>query len=183
MYCKMLCDRLKLTYMKQNPNEKLPGDYVAGFIDGEGCFYLTYRSEIRYDRPGKPKYFRWTPYFAINIRADDKEILEKIKDTLGCGNIYTLNRKEQWGSMVQYIIQNLDDLYAKVLPFFKKYPLRAKKRHDFELWSKALEIMHEKKKSKTRCTPEDHKKLSSIREEMRTYKSKMTRGYANSPKL
>ena len=74
-----------------NTGKELPGDYVAGFVDGEGCFYLTYRSEIRYERPGKPKYFRWTPYFAINLRQDDKEILEKIRNTLSCGNIHFNN--------------------------------------------------------------------------------------------
>jgi len=163
--------------MIQDSNEKLPGDYIAGFVDGEGCFYLTYRSEIRYERPGNPKYFRWTPYFAINIRKDDREILEKIKNTLNCGSIYMLKR----GEMAHYIIQNLDDLYTKVLPFFNRYSLRAKKRHDFELWSKALWIMYEKKRNKTRCSPEDHKKLFSIREEMRAYKSRMARRYRNSP--
>jgi len=54
--------------------ENLPGDYVAGFVDGEGCFYLTYRSEIKHKRAGAPKYFRWTPYFAIVLRKDDIEM-------------------------------------------------------------------------------------------------------------
>lgn len=161
-------------------NDKLPGDYIAGFVDGEGCFYLTYRSETRYERPGKPKYFRWTPYFAINLREDDREILEKIKITLDCGNVYILHKKEQ-GNMAHYIIQNLDDLYIKVMPFFNKYSLRAKKRHDFELWGDALKIMYKHKKNKTKCMPEDNQKLLSIREGMRAYKSKMGRGYKNSP--
>ena len=159
---------------------KLPGDYIAGFVDGEGCFYLTFRSEIRHERPGKPKYYRWTPYFAINIREDDREILEKIKYTIDCGRVYILNR-EGPRRIAHYIIQNLDDLYLKVLPFFNQYKLRAKKRHDFELWSDALKIMYRIKKNKGRCTIEDHQKLFSIREKMRTFKSHMTRGYKNSP--
>lgn len=159
--------------------DKLPGDYIAGFIDGEGCFYLTYRSEIRHERPGKPKYFRWTPYFAINIRGDDREILEKIKNTLNCGNIYALKR----GEMAHYIIQNMDDLYIKILPFFNKYPLRAKKKHDFELWSDALKIMYRNKRDRVSCSLIDHQKLFNIRQAMREYKSKMSRGYRNSPNL
>ncbi|KKS24125.1 MAG: hypothetical protein A2736_01645 [Candidatus Yanofskybacteria bacterium RIFCSPHIGHO2_01_FULL_41_27] len=160
-----------------NNNSKLCGDYVAGFVDGEGCFYLTYRSEMRHERAGSPTYFRWTPYFAINIRADDREILEKIKNLLNCGHIYLLKE----GSMAHYIIQNMDDLFKKILPFFNKYPLRAKKRYDFELWSQALKIMYKHKKDKTRCTPAENQKLFAIRENMRAYKSKMTRGYKNSP--
>ena len=149
-------------------NKKLPGDYIAGFIDGEGCFYLTYRSETRYDRPGNPKYFRWTPYFAISIREDDKEILGKIKNTLDCGNVYILNRKGG-DKMAHFIIQNIDDLYTNILPFFEKYPLIAKKKHDFKLWSIALKIMHNNKKDRKRCSSEDNRKLLSIREKMRNY--------------
>ena len=40
---------------------KLPGDYVAGFVDGEGCFILSFRRDIRHDcgkRSGiKPTYY------------------------------------------------------------------------------------------------------------------------------
>src|SRR3989338_2115007 len=72
---------------------KFAGDYIAGFVDGEGCFYLTYRSEKKYSRPGQPIYHRWVPYFAIVLREDDREILEKIKHTVGCGTIsYTQNQ-------------------------------------------------------------------------------------------
>ena len=171
--------KINLMNTNSNTSEKLPGDYIAGFIDGEGCFYLTYRSEVKYKRQDKRKYFRWTPYFAINIREDDKEILEKIRNTLKCGNIYLLKR----GEMAHFIIQNMDDLYMKIVPFFTKYPLRAKKRHDFKLWCEALEIMYKNKKNRARCSEQDHKKLFTIRETMRSYKSKMTRGYKNSPQI
>ena len=49
----------------------LPGDYIAGFVDGEECFYLTYRSEKKYDRKGQPTYYR-----------DDIDILKQINKTL-----------------------------------------------------------------------------------------------------
>ena len=49
-------------------SDNLPGDYVSGFVDGEGCFYLAYRSENKLNRPNQPKYFRWTPYFASVLR-------------------------------------------------------------------------------------------------------------------
>ncbi len=170
-----MCDN----YNKLMSKDKLPGDYIAGFIDGEGCFYLTYRSEVRHERIGKPKYYRWTPYFAINIRGDDREILEKIKNTFNCGNIYML----KGGELAQYIIQNIDDLYTKILPFFIKYPLRAKKSYDFKLWADALKISYTNKKNKRKCSPADHQNLFNIRQAMRNYKSKMIRGYRNSPNL
>lgn len=98
----------------------LPGNYIAGFVDGEGCFYLNYRREIKRTRKGQPQYYRWTPYFAISMRKDDRNILELIKDTLKCGKIFNL----------------------KIVPFFRRYSLRAKKRMDFDLWAQAVEIIY-----------------------------------------
>lgn len=170
----------------ENNNEKLPGDYVAGFVDGEGCFYLTYRKEIKHHRKGAPVYYRWTPYFAITLREDDIDIFYKIKSTLGCGSIYLLKAKGKEYRLAYFGIQNMDDLFNKILPFFRKYPLRAKKRLDYELWSKALLLLYKYKIGKykigqRRCSTNDHKVLFEIRKQMRTYKSKMSRGYKNSP--
>lgn len=110
-------------------NNTLPGDYVAGFVDGEGCFYLTYRSETKLSRASHPKYFRWVAYFAIVLKQDDVDILNRIKNTLGCGRIYKMSTRP----FVSLNIQNTDDLYTKVMPFFKLYSLRAKKCNDFLL--------------------------------------------------
>lgn len=164
-----------------NVIDKLPGDYIAGFIDGEGCFYLTYRSEIKQNRPGKPTYYRWLPYFAMTLREDDVQILEKIKNTLGCGNIYFLKKDSKRGRQAYFGIQNIDDLYNIVMPFFKKYHLRAKKRLDFELWCSGLKILHRNKKNKLSCSAKDNSMLVEIRKRMRTYKSDLGREYKNSP--
>jgi hypothetical protein len=162
-------------------DEKLPGDYVAGFIDGEGCFYLTYRSEKKYSRKGSPTYYRWLPYFAMTLRLDDIEILHKIRNTLGCGNVYKLRNNSKWGSQAYFGIQNIDDLYNKIIPFFKKYQLRAKKRFDFELWCSALNILHANKIQKKSCSLNENMLLNKIRFKMRIYKSELNREYKNNP--
>ena len=162
----------------QEKIDKLPGDYIAGFVDGEGCFYLMYRSETKLNRNNAPKYFRWIPYFAITLRADDIEILNMIKNTLSCGNVYLCKN-----GTVQYFIQNVDDLYNKAVPFFQTYPLRAKKRGDYALWQEALTIVYHKKINKLKYSQEDHKKLLDIRKKMRFIKSKQNRDYTNSPIL
>ncbi|NQV12811.1 MAG: hypothetical protein HQ530_00715 [Parcubacteria group bacterium] len=159
--------------------DKLPGDYIAGFVDGEGCFYLTYRKETRYEREGKPTYYRWLPYFAINVRKDDINILYGIKNTLKCGKIYILKKKII--SQARYGIQNIDDVYNKVMPFFKQYPLRAKKKYDFELWVEAVGIVYKHKKYKRSYTKEEIKHLIDIRSQMRKYKSYMERGFKHHP--
>lgn len=165
--------------------EKLPGDYVAGFIDGEGCFFLTYRKETKLTRKGHPTYYRWSASFAMTLREDDIEILKRIIDTLECGNVYLLNTKDRMlGCQQAYLgIQNTNELYNKVLPFFRKFPLRAKKRHDFELWATALEIIYNNKKNRRAYSQKDHKVLTKLRNDMRVYKQKIDREYANKPEL
>lgn len=168
--------------MEGEKKKKLPGDYVAGFIDGEGCFYLTYRSETKKNRPGKPKYYRWLPYFAMTVRKDDVEILRKIQNTLDCGRIYFLkNQESKWGSQAYFGVQHINDLYEKVMPFFKKYQLRAKKRYDFDLWRQGLEILYRNKRARKSCSAKDHERLASLRARMREYKSHLGREYKNSP--
>lgn len=163
----------------------LPGDYVAGFVDGEGCFYLNYRKETKRNRKGSPSYYRWTPYFAITIREDDIEILKKIKNTLKCGKIYKLKRSpKQSSAQAWYGVQNIDDIFEKIVPFFNQYHLRAKKKNDFKLWSRAVEILYKHKHhspkqlfSRRPHSLENKKILTSLRAKMRQYKSKMNRDY------
>lgn len=117
-------------------NSKLNPYYLDGLVDGEGCFSVTFnrhknnRIEVRL-------------IFEIELREDDKEILERVKKTLGCGNIYYLNyeRYKKWKPHYKYKVSNLKDIVQKVIPFFNKYPLQAKKKKSFKVFSKAADLM------------------------------------------
>lgn len=123
--------------------EYLPGDYIAGFVDGEGCFALKYIRSVRHERKNEPIYFYWDVEFIIALRMDDKNILERIRTTLECGRIsFTKN-----GS-VRFCVNVIDDLKNKIVPFFEKHPLQAKKQKDFLLWKEALEILYKNQHSR-----------------------------------
>ncbi|MDA2936567.1 LAGLIDADG family homing endonuclease [Patescibacteria group bacterium AH-259-L05] len=173
----------------RNSRNILPGDYIAGFVDGEGCFALNYSKETRLQRKGTPSYYRWTSYFYIVARYDDREILEQIKDALNCGKIYILNKEgiREGTATVQYAVQNFNDIFNKIIPFFHKYPLRAKKKYDFELWEKGVKILskHKKKPPEGKgrgwtlrpYSNKEHNALLLLRNKMRRYKSTMKRDY------
>lgn len=164
---------------------KLPGDYVAGFVDGEGCFALKFRRDVKHERKNSPVYFYWDIEFAIVLRQDDQEILEFIKETLKCG--YVTNNNGQ----VRYSVNDLNDLLYKIVPFFNGHALRAKKQHDFELWKEALLLLHKNKGLATniRSTnnsrgkrtvfwkPQDLAKLVDIHNRMAQYKAKRSRDW------
>jgi len=166
-------------------NDKLPGEYIAGFVDGEGCFSLNFRRDVRHERKNHPTYFAWQAQFIVNIRADDARILEAIKNTLGCG-ILSLAKK----GMISFAVQNINELHDIIIPFFRKFSLFGKKKYDFNLWAEAVEIIYQHKKATVNLQPgkkgfvkndwskENFNRLLDIVKTMRPYKS----GVSKEPK-
>ena len=99
-------------------------NWFSGFVDGERCF--TYNASKRYT----------TPNFTISLRADDREILEECQRQFG-GRIRQGERlRTRMPGHSPYVEWRINDIQALcgVVRHFEKYPLRAKKKHDFEIW-------------------------------------------------
>ncbi|OGE81123.1 MAG: hypothetical protein A3H72_00895 [Candidatus Doudnabacteria bacterium RIFCSPLOWO2_02_FULL_48_8] len=165
--------------MQPETIDKLPGDYLAGFVEGEGCFALKYRLD-RKIRNGKTReYFYWNAEFAIVLRSDDANLLHKIRDTLGCGSVTFVNG----GKLARYSVQNPKLLREIFIPLFNKHPLRGKKASDFKLWSRGVELIsgarlkniNVKKGVRgfisNHLEPDIEKELHKIRNQMLEYKS------------
>lgn len=123
------------------------GHWLAGLVDGEGCFYFATRRR-RLDRyPGK--LFRSIVFhFQISLRADDRAVLELARTVLfGLGRIksyetkrYSLRGEPRQGSpQFCWSIENREDIPA-LIAFFRKFPLRSKKAKDFQIWAAAFEL-------------------------------------------
>ena len=120
-------------------NSKLDPNYIVGFVDGEGCFSVSInkhannRLEVRL-------------IFEIELREDDLEILERIKEILGCGNIYhlTYERYVKWKPHYKYKVSNFKDINGKIIPFFQKFPLQAKKKRSFAVFSQVAKLIEKK---------------------------------------
>ena len=67
----------------QIQREKLHPQYVIGFIDGEGSFSVSINKHKTLKSGVEVK-----AEFEIELRADDREILERIMETIGSGIIY-----------------------------------------------------------------------------------------------
>lgn len=48
-------------------NKILSNDYIAGFVDGEGCFAFTVRCDVRKERASKATYLSWKAAFVIRL--------------------------------------------------------------------------------------------------------------------
>lgn len=110
--------------------------YMAGLIDGEGCFHVHKKNVGGYET--------YDCQFSMSLRADDTDILVEIQRRLnGIGTIAS-REKDGANPTTRYCISSKKDcsVLQMVLSVF---PLRAKKRRDFEIWSHALDawINHE----------------------------------------
>ena len=107
------------------PRRSLTPDYVAGFIDGEGCLSVSIHPHptIRYGR-------RWliAPCFQAYQHRDNVEILELLRRFFGCGRILP---KGPNSSVMTYSVYRRDDLEAVIIPFFDRYPLLSRRNEDF----------------------------------------------------
>jgi len=110
--------------------------YVSGLIEGEGCFCIAI-SRHKTKKLG----FDARLMFEIEMIIDDKPLLEKLQRTLKCGRIYQLNyERYDWRPHVKFAVKKLEDIQRRIIPFFKKYQLRGKKKRDFDLFCQAAEI-------------------------------------------
>lgn len=153
----------------------LDSRYIAGFVDGEGCFALNYRADRRYDGKGNKiyEYHYWKTEFAIVLHPSDAELLRLIKQSLGVGSISF----KRAGDQVRYSVQNVLDLNNVIVPFFKKNPLFGTKAKDFELWSQAVHLLytHRQKKRVGRNNPLEEsaeKKLQELKVKINYIKRK-----------
>ena len=139
--------------------EKIDPWYIAGFVEGEGSFGI-----IISRHQTKKLGFDARLSFEIELRGDDRPILEEIQEYLSCGHIYELNYDRYgWMPHAKYSIRKLSDIRDKLVPFFCRYPLRGKKAKDFVLFCQALEEIFIPKKH---LTLEGIEKLREIRKFM-----------------
>ena len=102
---------------------KLTADWVCGFVDGEGTFWISIepKSKMKLGRQARIG-------FKITQGRKNLQILYDIKDMFGVGTVkpQTTNR-----SVWEYRVSNFDAMCTKIIPFFERHPLYTYKRFDF----------------------------------------------------
>ncbi len=112
------------------------GNWLSGFVDGEGHFGLRIGHEY-------PNRVRPAAEFVIGLRADDVHILESIRDFLKCGVIYHKKQNGNKNPASRYVVWNPEQLIYNIVPHFKKFPMRAKKGKELETWTEGVMLLHE----------------------------------------
>jgi len=112
---------------------------IAALVNEEGCFDLQFRKDTRHERTNSPTYYRWKAQFIVTAPKDNAKILGKIKNEMGCGEV-TISKDQ-----ARFSVQKISDIAETVVPFFRKNSLADKKKKDFELWAKGVEVIQRNK--------------------------------------
>jgi hypothetical protein len=117
---------------------RVSNEYIVGLTDGEGCFYVNVGESSRY-RSG----VRIQMHFHIKMQEKDRQLLEKVKNTIGCGTVYF--QKEQRVNHTQcyrYTVSSQADIFKTIIPFFKQYPLQSySKNYSFQIFCKIAKLV------------------------------------------
>lgn len=144
--------------------EKLHPQYAVGFIEGEGSFSVSINRNRTLCRGVEVR-----PEFEIELRADDRELLERILITIGCGKIYDCSYDRYgWYPHVKYKVMSVKEMKQFLLPFLDRYPLQGKKAKVYALFRKIV-LMVEKKEH---LTDQGFEKIQQLRNQMRKFGKK-----------
>jgi hypothetical protein len=111
--------------------ERLHPEWMAGFITGEGCFFIKVNKGRNKVGVGIQLVFQ----IAQHIR--DESLLKSFIAFFKCGQ-YIKPLNQEWG---YFQCTKFSDNYNIIIPFFSQYPIRGVKAKDFSDWVKAAELI------------------------------------------
>ena len=119
------------------------GNYLAGFTDGEGCFYVGVHPNTNVTLG-----LQVIPEFHVSQNGERISVLQLFVDVLGCGaikkNASASSRDNSRDKTYVLVVKRHSDLYEKVVPFFERFPLRSEKQQEFLKFAQVIEMMHRK---------------------------------------
>jgi hypothetical protein len=122
--------------------------WVAGFTDGEGCFWIkTLKAG-----PNKEG-LRSVIGFQISQHSRDLPLMEKLMSFFECG------RLEPTGSAYSLVVTKLSLINEKIIPFYMTYPILGSKSEDFKDWCRAVQLRNHK----AHLTPQGLKEILNIK--------------------
>ena len=140
-----------------NQQERLSAEWVVGFVDGEGCFFVGINRQ-----PSMKIGWQVLPELRVVQHQKDVAILEQLQKFFGFGQVTTNH-----GDRKELRIRGLKQL-AEVATFFRQHPLRTVKRSSFDCFAEVIAMMERG----------DHLTEKGL-ERIRVLASRMNRGAQN----
>lgn len=138
-----------------NNTEILDPNWLAGFSEGEGCFFVE-SSKSKSHTVG----YQVRLKFQLTQHSRDSLLMSYLINYLDCGVL----RKVGDRPAVDIVVTNFLNVEKKIIPFFTKYPLIGSKKLDFYDFCEAALII----KNKDHLTEEGLDKIKKIKLRMNT---------------
>ena len=107
-----------------NQQERLDA-YLAGFVDGEGTFHVALQRN-----PSTRAGWQLVPEFHVSQNPERREVLDLLRERLGCGRIRENHRGSRDTSLV-LVVRKRSDLLERVILFFDDQPLLSSMQLEF----------------------------------------------------
>jgi hypothetical protein len=132
------------------------GYWLAGLIDGEGCFRIHKQKAGDY----------YAPSFSLKLRDDDTDLIKYIVERTGFGHVARDTSPN--GNSRPCVIWRVDSRVAteKLAAFLERYPLRSRKARDWVVWQEAVRVRREMKRGNRWDGPRDWTPLIELKAEL-----------------
>jgi hypothetical protein len=109
----------------------ISASYVVGLTEGEGCFLVCLRADGRIDLR-----------FFISQAEGNKLLLAKIHKYFKVGSVYQKSAART-GRLPAWVfeVSKRDDIYNRIIPFFKKHKLLGYKAKSFKAFCRIAEVV------------------------------------------
>jgi hypothetical protein len=106
--------------------------YISGYVDGEGCFSVSVS-------PRPTLFVGWEvrPSVSVSQNGNRSEVLLDLRQYFGCGTL----RPDRSDRTLKWEVRSLPLIMERVIPHFRRYPMRSGKQWDFELFASVCERM------------------------------------------
>ncbi len=146
---------------------KISNDYLVGFVEGEGMFYIGIVPSQGTSRTKSG--WQVIYFFKVSQNPSGKAILEQLKHSLGCGYIKQNSKTDFTDKSLAFVVRDFTSIKEKVIPFFKDRLVI--KRDAFEKFERVIEIISQKK----HLSYEGMKEVLDIAYSMNTKKRKVSK--------
>jgi len=104
------------------------GNALAGFVDAEGSFVITTNNRGT----------AWSCCLDVTVRLDDADVLIDLCRVTGLGRVTTRAARRTSRPQADWRVASKREC-AELTRILRAFPLRARKRRDFEIWARAVD--------------------------------------------
>lgn len=141
---------------------RVTDDYIVGFTEGEGMFYIGIV-------PSKETKTGWQViyFFKVSQNPVGRDVLLALKNRFGCGYVKENSRSDKTDKSLAYVVRDLISLTSSIIPFFDNKLII--KKEAFDKFKRVLKLVSEKKHLEYKGMQE----ISTIAYSMNTKKRKV----------